>query len=538
MFMISLFNKLLKFDFNILSQDGKIHFNDYMIVNKFFSLDSIPLETDEKLHEFLIDIFLKINSQLRINLNIFYTRSSDISKWFNLLTQKRISVNTEKFLTSNFNKIFEEEVKFHETNWQKNALKHFLSARINHKYYYIIEIENYAISEQYYFILHSEMSKLFRFYHQALARNELRARLIYVQNELGEKEKLLLNAEKSLKKKVYDLHNLVEASNEIYSILDYKQLINSALLTIIGQVGFQCAFILMYDQFQHSYNQIFQKGFKSVEIEKIKFEMEAPLVKFFLKHRTPVYLNKLETFKELEDHCKKFKELGIYLVAPIIYSEKLQGIIGTSEKLFGKNFSQIDFEIFHILVNIISISIGNACLYEEVKKLSLTDAMTNLHNYRYFEGRLKEELNRARRNRSKVSLLMLDIDHFKNYNDTLGHQAGDDALRQVGTILKSTVRDDDIVTRYGGEEFCIILPGISKRGMKILGERIRKRIEKNPFYKEEVQPSGKLTVSLGGATFPDDGKDFDDMLQRSDESLYKAKSMGRNQLRLFNEKKS
>jgi diguanylate cyclase (GGDEF)-like protein len=387
-------------------------------------------------------------------------------------------------------------------------------------------------------MLYSELSKLIGFYQQTQVQKDLKVKNVYLQNELGEKEKKLHNAEKSFKRKEYEIRNLVEASKEIYDILDYKQLINSSLLTIIGEVGFQAAFILMSDAFNRNYNQIFQKGFKNSEIDKVKFEMDAPLVKYFLKNRTPAYVIKLENIKELSDQCKIFKSLGIFLVAPIIHTERLKGIIGTSEKLFGKNFSQTDFDLFHILVNIISISIGNACLYEEVKKLSLTDAMTNLHNYRYFESRLKEEINRAKRNRSKISLLMLDIDHFKNYNDTLGHQSGDDALRKVGIILKSTVRDDDIVTRYGGEEFCIILPGISKRGMKTLGERIRKRIEKNPFYKEQVQPSGKLTVSLGGATFPDDGKDFDEMLMRADEALYLAKSMGRNQLRIFNNKKN
>ena len=112
--------------------------------------------------------------------------------------------------------------------------------------------------------------------------------------------------------------------------------------------------------------------------------------------------------------------------------------------------------------------------------------MTNLHNYRDFTIRLKEELNRARRNNTKVSLLILDIDHFKNYNDTLGHQAGDEALRVLGKVIKSTVRDEDVVSRYGGEEFCIILPGSSKESMKKLGERVRQQVEVHKFYKEKV----------------------------------------------------
>ena len=140
-------------------------------------------------------------------------------------------------------------------------------------------------------------------------------------------------------------------------------------------------------------------------------------------------MNDLAMQKGFESFVEKLEALGIFIVAPIIYAERVQGIIATGEKLYSTVFSQTDFELFHVLVNIISISIENSIHYEAVKNLSLTDEMTNLHNYRSFISRLKEEINRAKRNQAKVSLVILDIDHFKNYNDTLGHQAGDEALR-------------------------------------------------------------------------------------------------------------
>jgi diguanylate cyclase (GGDEF)-like protein len=189
------------------------------------------------------------------------------------------------------------------------------------------------------------------------------------------------------------------------------------------------------------------------------------------------------------------------------------------------------------LVNIISISIENAQHYEEIKNLSLTDEMTKLHNYRSFKSRLKEEVNRAKRNQSKVSLVILDIDHFKNYNDTLGHQAGDEALREVGKVLRKTVRDEDIVSRYGGEEFCVIFPGIGKEENENLGERIRLKIEAHKFYKEKVQPTGHLTISLGGATYPDDASEIHGLIQKADEALYHAKHLGRNQIQIYGKTK-
>jgi diguanylate cyclase (GGDEF)-like protein len=236
---------------------------------------------------------------------------------------------------------------------------------------------------------------------------------------------------------------------------------------------------------------------------------------------------------EFKTYVKKLDDLGIFIIAPIIFSDRVQGVLGTREKHYGSEFTQTDFELFHVLVNIISISIENAQHYEEIRNLSLTDEMTKLHNYRSFISRLKEELNRARRNQSQVSLVILDIDHFKNYNDTLGHQAGDEALREVGKVLRKTVRDEDIVSRYGGEEFCVIFPGIAKQEIKHLGDRIRQRIEAHKFYKEKVQPVGQLTISLGGATYPDDASDIHDLIQKADEALYKAKHLGRNQMQLY-----
>ena len=167
-------------------------------------------------------------------------------------------------------------------------------------------------------------------------------------------------------------------------------------------------------------------------------------------------------------------------------------------------------------------------------KNALLDELTEIYNRKGINRFLKKESSRAKRFKHPLSIAMIDIDHFKNYNDTLGHQAGDEALRTLGRVLKSTVRDEDIVSRYGGEEFCIILPGISKQDISPLGERVRRIIELHQFYKERVQPEGRITVSLGGSTYPDDAKDGDELVLKADQALYKAKNHGRNKLVLFN----
>ncbi len=166
----------------------------------------------------------------------------------------------------------------------------------------------------------------------------------------------------------------------------------------------------------------------------------------------------------------------------------------------------------------------------QLEALSITDEMTGLFNFRYFKTFLSAEYVRCQRTQEPFTILFFDIDHFKIYNDKNGHPAGDALLKEFAQILKTSCRTLDLAARYGGEEFILVCPATAKVGGVSLAERIRKIVETTPFVGDRTQPGGKLTVSIGVATFPEDGRTPEEITQSADQALYGSKKQGRNRV--------
>jgi len=166
--------------------------------------------------------------------------------------------------------------------------------------------------------------------------------------------------------------------------------------------------------------------------------------------------------------------------------------------------------------------------FEQQYKLATTDGLTGLYNHRYFQEQLANALENAKRYESQLSLIIIDIDDFKKFNDTYGHQAGDRVLVQVSQLLKRNVRSADIACRYGGEEMSIILPNINKESAIFTAEKLCKTIAEKDFLLNE-KPA-KVTISIGVSTYPHDGLSSQDIIKIADERLYKAKANGKNQV--------
>ncbi len=214
-----------------------------------------------------------------------------------------------------------------------------------------------------------------------------------------------------------------------------------------------------------------------------------------------------------------------YIVMPLEIERELIGYLVASE------MSEEDKDKFIVLAQQFTLGIKRAFLYQRLQELAITDGLTGVFSRRYSLERLEEEIERSNKFNHKFSAAMLDIDHFKSYNDRYGHLVGDAILKEVSRATKDSIRQIDLIGRYGGEEFLIILTETDKDQAVFAGERIRKSIEDNVVrvYDEEL----KITVSIGISTFPDDAKDKDTLIDKADEALYKAKETGRNKVCVY-----
>ncbi len=170
--------------------------------------------------------------------------------------------------------------------------------------------------------------------------------------------------------------------------------------------------------------------------------------------------------------------------------------------------------------------------FEETERSAVSDSLTGLYNRRYFHMAIRREVRRSRRYRPSFSLLMLDLDEFKQVNDEHGHGVGDGVLRRVGRLMRQTVREADVACRYGGDEFAVIAPETDRLGAWALGERIRRSVALGFEGRPTAGRAIRLTVSGGVATYPEDGADAAALVARADETLYGAKRAGRDRVLL------
>lgn len=225
-----------------------------------------------------------------------------------------------------------------------------------------------------------------------------------------------------------------------------------------------------------------------------------------------------------------------FISYPIIISGRKVGVLNVTDKKGGRRFDEIDLSLLEIIGPQMAVALERAEWQEratEFQLMSITDSLTGMPNRRYLEERLAEELNRSKRYDFPMSFLMIDIDDFKAYNDTNGHQAGDLAIQITAHCLKAALRSADVASRYGGEEFCILLPQTGMVEAGVIADRIRQRVNTTHYPHGKTQPLGRVTISVGVSTFSPIVNNSETIIAAADRALYQAKSLGKNRVEFY-----
>jgi len=254
----------------------------------------------------------------------------------------------------------------------------------------------------------------------------------------------------------------------------------------------------------------------------------APKDCWALRQSRPYYMADRKTYPQ----CNHLFSLSaaVYLCIPLIAQGELLGLLHIAQaEVEPNNLNLAHQRLAETIAEQIALALANLKLRETLRNQSIRDALTGLYNRRYLEDTLEREFYRADRSHQTVGIIMVDIDHFKQFNDQFGHDAGDSVLQALGSFLNEHIRKGDIACRYGGEEFTLILPGASIEVVQKRAEFLRNKVKHLSVFHRNLN-LGSITLSIGVATFPQHGSGFEEVIRAADTALYHAKKLGRDKV--------
>jgi diguanylate cyclase (GGDEF)-like protein len=354
-----------------------------------------------------------------------------------------------------------------------------------------------------------------------------------IKKALKDKEILLEN--KALKSNLdslkQELDFFEEVSKTLTSTLDLNNILSVIIKNAKKLIMAETWSFFLIDQ--ETGDLVFEKSSGKKDnkkrTKKVRLKMGEGIAGWVAQELMPIVVPDVSSDPRFSSNIDKqitLKTKSIMCV-PIKSKGKILGVLEIVNKTSNGTFTKDDLNLILRIVDHAAIAIERASLYQKMEELSITDDLTKLFNTRYLDRTLEIEINRANRHRTSLSLIFMDVDHFKTINDNYGHLIGSKLLVEMGQLLIKCLRTIDIVARYGGDEFVIVLPQTIPGSAVLIAERIRKAMEHNVFLKKDGY-SLKLTASFGVASYPESAKSKEDLLRLADEAMYRVKHQTRN----------
>jgi diguanylate cyclase (GGDEF)-like protein len=365
---------------------------------------------------------------------------------------------------------------------------------------------------------------------RAAGRNEVKSQPVPMRNHYSEQTRI-----HSLQSEVRNLHelntryltfmiNVSEMVKTLHTTSSFEEIKSTIIRMVNDLIATELVELYVFDEYENRLMRVVPLN-KDTE-ETISYVLGEGLVG---------NVGKYGIVKSIEDYhahegITGSPESPLSMAAPIHFRNILLGVLGIGQV---KNPAGNERTLLRMIADIGSVALFNQSQMKEWKNEANTDPLTQLYNRRYFLHVSIIHKERSMLENQPLSFFLFDLDNFKNYNDTNGHQEGDRLLKELARLLQGISRKNSVIARYGGEEFIVMLPGISKADSYTYADRVREQIASHSFAHGEKQPLGFVSISGGVACFPDDGDTVEKVIKMADKALYEAKREGKNRVKMF-----
>lgn len=354
------------------------------------------------------------------------------------------------------------------------------------------------------------------------------------KNRLEKREHVLKKTNKALETLVKDFALLYEVGQSVNSTIEMSELYNVIQDILPKRFTLDKFTILIIDENREFLNVRAAYGFEESEkIFDLSFRVGEGISGDVVMTGEPIYVKNADKEPRFLHYRGETINHGSFVSLPLKFHKDIVGVMNCSRRM-KNSFTEEEMRLLTLVANQIALAVENAKLYTKTRELSVKDELTNLYNRRHFQYVMQMEWKRATRFKHPISVLMIDIDHFKTFNDAYGHLHGDKVLKMISSLLLKNIREVDTLARFGGEEFVALLPDTDKEGAIVVGEKLRRLVESEKFEKEH-EGMVPVTISVGISNFPSDAREFDDLIDHADLALYEAKDKGRNRVEVYGE---